>query len=289
MLDAIQQKELDRWKNNDWIPEEEDSSDYISYDKIVAICGSGRSGTTLLRVMLDTHQEIASGPESLLFLPVSISIGDLAEKFNLNEGFLTNLKEECESRAEFIDRFKELYLVEANKSIWADKTSRNIHRIGYILTHFPNAKIIHVVRNGKDTICSLRRHRKRKLEGGEIKLTGYTMPLENCVQRWVNAIADTLPFRDYLNYYEVKYEDLVEQPKRTLQSVCRAIGVDYVSDMLNFHKVPRNFRHFIQNIEATKPIFISSIGRWKKELSHQERDYVETQIEEFERILGYAQ
>ena len=80
VVDNHQIEELKRWQLLDFVPEPEE--DYVFEAPIVIVCGCGRSGTTLTRVMLDSHPQLYSGPESLLFLPVPIDTADLAYKFS---------------------------------------------------------------------------------------------------------------------------------------------------------------------------------------------------------------
>jgi hypothetical protein len=289
-MDKIQLDELARWKNQDFLIPEDQNSSYRSLSKIVIIGGCGRSGTTLLRVMLDSHSQIASGPESSLFLPVPITLEQLADKFDLKLSALESLFRVALSKEEFIDKFQQLYLRNTNKQIWADKTARNIHRLDYIFTHFPNAKVIHMVRDGRDTICSLLTHRKRRVVDGKIELTGYIMPLQDSIDRWLFAVEDGLKFRGHTNYLEVRYENLVQEPKTTLKQVCDFVGVLFEEPMLNYYTVntpSRDFMKFPQNIEATKPISTSSIERWKRELNEEDLQQVNMQIYSCLQKLNY--
>src|SRR3989344_3879890 len=215
-IDSVQKKELRRWRNLDW-PEkfEDDDIDFVSQRKIVMIGGCGRSGSTILRVMLDTHSQIASGPESLLFLPVPINPEDLESRFEISSKRLREWARKY-GRWEFIIRFQKVYLAKRKRSLWADKTSRNVHRFGAILRHFPNAKLLHIVRDARDVVASLRTHPKRRIVDGKIEETGIVNPFEDCLERWLCAISDGFKYRDHSNYLEVRYEDLVSETESTL-------------------------------------------------------------------------
>jgi hypothetical protein len=60
IVDDAQIEELRRWQLLDFVAEPDD--DYISDSLIVTVCGCGRSGTTLTRVMLDSHPALFAGP-----------------------------------------------------------------------------------------------------------------------------------------------------------------------------------------------------------------------------------
>lgn len=289
--DPDQQEELDRWQCKDFKSRYEDASDFVSNKTIFVICGCGRSGTSLLRVMLDTHSLLACGPECLLFLPTPINLDGLHAKFELPIKQLRSWKRTCETRIEFIFRFQEAYLSMRERNIWGDKTSRNIHRLEQIWKHFPNAKVIHVVRDPRDVVRSLKTHRKRKVVDGQIVPTGWIQPLDDCIDRWLRAMNDALPFRGTPNYMEMKYEDLVFDTIPTLTRVCRHIGVHFEEQMLEFHKVTSKSRDatlFPQNIEATQPLSTASVGKWKEELINEEVEEVVRCTHDYMTKLDYV-
>lgn len=240
--------------------------------------------------MLDTHSLLACGPESLLFLPVPIKPEELQEKFEIPLKDLRSWKRQCRSRSEFTVRFQEAYLSLRARSIWGDKTSRNIHRLEQIWRHFPNAKVIHVVRDARDVVRSLKTHRKRKVVQGQIVPTGWIQPLDDCIDRWLRAMQDAWPHRDHPNYVEMKYEDLVFDTIPTLTRVCRHIGVHFEEQMLMYHTVTgrsRDAQLFPQNIEATQPLSTASIGKWKEELTDEEAKEVARRTRDYMTHLSY--
>lgn len=289
-IEFAQQKELRRWKNLDWLKKfKDDDIDFVSKEKIVIICGCGRSGSTILRVMLDTHSQVACGPESLLFLPVLINPEDLEFKFEIPQRILKEWAKKY-NQWEFIIHFIREYLRRRKRKIWADKTSRNVHRFGEILTHFPNAKLLHIVRDARDVIASLRTHPKRRVVNGKIEETGIVHPFEACLERWLFAISDGFKFRDHPNYLEVRYEDLVNETESTLKKACRHISIEFEPNMLKFYQEKGGSRDplkFPQNIEATLPIFHSSIGRWKQDLTPKEAKTVVKRVGLYLKQLGY--
>jgi len=150
-------------------------SAYISEAEPVFIVGCGRSGTTLLRMMLDMHRDICCGPETWLFLQdgeegnpyertycaaLSISLGiPFARLWEQNNSGI--------SRAQIAESALSLFAEKEKKPRWAEKTPLHVHRIDYILTHFPKAKIVHILRDGRDVICSLVTHPKFIVDGAQ--------------------------------------------------------------------------------------------------------------------------
>ncbi|MEN9582305.1 MAG: hypothetical protein RL641_259 [Candidatus Parcubacteria bacterium] len=280
-----------KWLNQDWDDLNTfEQSTFVSDKPLVIIGGCARSGTTLMRVILDSHSMLHSGPHTNLFVPIKIDPSALAFQSGVSFEVIKRLLTLYKDRAEFISYFIDAALPLYNKKLFCDKTARNILTVDWIMKHFPNAKIIHVVRDGLDVVCSLRTHRKRKVVAGSIINTGIRMPLELCVERWVNTMESALKYRDYENYYEVKYETLVTKTEPTLIGVCTFLNITYDPRMLRYFEFQGSTRDplkFIQNIEATFPIFTTSIGRWKKELSPHELDFVLPKIQKLRNTFGY--
>ena len=270
--------------------------DYVSKETPIIIGGCGRSGTTLMRVILDSHSQIACGPESNVFPspnrlnPGSPGAEKLAKKFDLSSSEMRRLLESSATRAEFAERFFAAYRDQAGKPLWADKTPRNVQVMPYILEHFPEARFVHVIRDGRDVVCSLRTHpRHRVIDGQIVKLDTWN-PIEDCVARWVKDVGDGLAYRGDPRYYELKYEDLVTDTEGTLRGLFEFLQLDWEPAVMSFHEVQSSSRDpvkFAQNPEATKPLQSSSIGRWKKDLTGDDLDYVLREAGLLLRTLGY--
>ena len=288
IVDDAQIEELRRWQLLDFVAEPED--DYISDSPIVTVCGCGRSGTTLTRVMLDSHPALFAGPELLLFLPSPIDPTDLAFKFDIDHAEIEDMLRRTTGRAQFIDMFQRRLLSASGKAIWVDKTARNVHRLDYILTHFPRAKVVHVVRDPRDVVASLKTHKKRKIKDGALVPTGYCMPVDLCIDRWQLAIEHALARRDCANYHEVRYESLVLETERTLRALCEFLEVDFDDRMLQFHlsaAPTRDYRKFPQNVEATQPLSASAIGRYRTTLTQAEIAETERRLGGYMDMFGY--
>lgn len=288
IVDEQQTEELRRWSLLDFCAEDKES--FVSDRRLVVVCGCGRSGTTLVRVILDTHPELFAGPEALLFLPVAIDTGDLARKFGLGRPELEAMRGQTGSRARFIERFQDELLRVSGKRLWVDKTARNVHRLDYILQHFPRTRVIHVVRDPRDVVASLKTHKKRKVVDGQIVPTGYCMPVNLCIDRWELALKDALPHLGSDNVHTVRYEDIVCDTERSVRDLCRFVGVDYDPGMLEFWRSTaptRDYRNFPQNIEATKPISPASIGRYRHTFTAAEIELVEERLADPMQEFGY--
>jgi hypothetical protein len=207
------------------------------------IVGMTRSGTTLLRLMLDAHPDMTIPPETH-FIP------DLIGAFNKGEDtpeavlpiFTDNRRwgdfglSEKEMRKALegiapLDKpafparaFYQLYAKKQGKERWGDKTPgyatklRRIHRI------LREARFIHMIRDGRDVALSL-----------EQRQAGMTT--EQVARRWRHRINRTRRAAEHVPHYiEVRYEDLITKPEATLERICQFIELEYHPRMLEYHR-----------------------------------------------------
>jgi hypothetical protein len=266
-------------------------SGYTSTASPIIVGGCGRSGTTLMRVILDTHPRICCGPESHLFLPHLPASAKLARRFGLSEGNVAALVATSASQAEFIDRFFAHYAETREKPRWAEKTPRNVLHLDYLFEHFPNARFVHMVRDGRDTVCSLRTHPRHKVVDGQLVELNTRHPIRPCVDRWVTDVRAGLAFRGDPRYIEVRYEALVQQPRETLLRVFEFLGETFDERVLDYQReksLSRDSVHFPQNPEATQAMYTRAVARWRRDLTEDEIALVKREAGPLLIELGYA-
>jgi hypothetical protein len=264
---------------------------YASDARPIVIGGCGRSGTTLLRVMLDSHPRICCGVESKLFLPRSIKPRVLERKFDLSAADIGRLLDESRSQAEFIDRFFAAYCRHAGKPRWAEKTPDNVRVIDYVLAHFPRARFVHVLRDGRDTVCSLRTHPSHLVVGGRRVPLRTRKPLDQCIDRWVTTVTMGLAHRGDPRYHEVRYEDLAASPDATLRTLLGRLDEPWDPAVLEFHARRDGSREELRNPlhpGIHRPVSPRSVGRWRSELTRGEADRFKSRAGDLLLRLGYA-
>ncbi len=270
------------------------SQPYTSTAAPIIVGGCGRSGTTLMRVILDSHKNICCGPESGLFLhgaQKTLNVERLAFGFDLPAGQIGRLQKTSGSLAQFIDQFFSTYSVASGKSRWAEKTPKNVTVIPYIFEHFPSARFIHMIRDGRDTACSLRTHPRYKVVDGQLTPTNIRNPWIECVSRWVEDVRSGLKWRNDARYIEIRYEDLVMQPEHELRKLMAFLDEPWDEDMLKFYEksgVSRDVTKFPQNPEATEPIYNSSVNKWRTEMTIEESNVFKKRAGDLLVTLGYA-
>jgi hypothetical protein len=249
-------------------------SHYVSSARHIVVGGCGRSGTTLARVILDSHPHICCGPESKIFLPRRIRPHKLRDRFKLDGAPFDAVYAASRSRAEFIDRFAALCCTTSGKQRWAEKTPDNVLNLGYIFSRFPETRFVHLLRDGRDVACSLRTHPRHKVVRGKLVKLNTWRPMEECVTRWRDSLAALKPYLADPRVHTVKYEDLVSEPRATVARMLEFLGEPWDERVLAHSQAESRYRDattFPQNPEALKPIEAKSMRRWKRDMSAEDR------------------
>ena len=247
----------------------------------VVIGGCGSSGTTLLRKMLDRHPEVSCGDESTVFLKRMSSAGDIAQRYGFEPAQVEAWRRESCTRAEFIERFQAACLARSGKRVWAEKTPENIRAFPWAARQFPQARLVHVIRDGRDVACSLRQAAWMPLE----KMTGGAArsspeALDACVRYWAERARFGRALRDRPGYFEIRYEDLVYDPRAAMGGLLRFLGLDWDERVLQASAS--------STAREEGPVTAASIGRWRREFGAREAAVVEDRVGPLLRELGYA-
>lgn len=269
----------DRWVGWSWLLKESLLPTWRSENAPILVGGCGRSGTTLVQVMLDAHPDLCCVRESSILQPGKLDTAKLAARIGLPVDRLRALADSSARHGEFVERVFEEYCQVVGKPRWADKSPRNVRRLKTIYKHFPRARFVHLIRDGRDTACSLRTHpRFRRLEGPDSPLVELDTwkPMEDCARRWVEDVSAGLAWRGHPGYTELRYEDLATDPEGSLRRIFDFLGVRWAPEVLDYHtKGERSGK----DPGFEKPVFTSSIGRWRKHMSSED-------VRTFKRIAG---
>jgi hypothetical protein len=211
------------------------------------VIGAGRSGTTLLRMMLDAHPELAIPPETR-FVPRLIAAcrrgdADADDVAALLESERNWADFGLESRA-VADRLRHLaqitpaeavraffcaYAERFGKSRWGDKTPTYGMRMPMIAAAVPEARFVQVIRDPRDVAASWKRFRALR---GDDPLTA-----AHWAEVWMATVVETRVKAARVDHYlELRYEDLIESPERTLRRVCEFLALPFDPAMLAYHE-----------------------------------------------------
>jgi protein-tyrosine sulfotransferase len=252
----------------------------ISDSAPIVIGGSERSGTTLFRVLLGRHPEIVCGRESTVFLRRISGPQEIGRRFDFDPGVIEQWQRESRSQVEFIERFRAAVLASEGKPIWADKTPPNVSRFRYIRRHFPRARLIHIIRDGRDVVCSLRSQSWARVRGHD---RSSPEALRICADHWASRVNSGRQLLGDSGFLEIRYEELVKHPEHVLRRVTDFLGVEWCEEML----VPERQGDDEYELRARSEISESSIGRWRQELSASELELLDRRIGPLLLELGY--
>jgi hypothetical protein len=223
----------------------------------IFIVGCGHSGTSLLLVILGAHSKIFAVPhESRIAAHCSWR-------------FLAGMR-----------RFNR-WAVAHGKTRWVEKTPKHIMHIENILKHRPNARILLIIRDGRDVACSLQK-RHGSLEFG--------------IRQWVQRNTEGKKYWNHPNVYVVKYETLISDFEKTMREVLTFLGEEYEPAIKDYYKSPqkiekpasegKNHGNF-ESWKVNQPVF-DTRGKWKN-LSATDQALIHEIGGELLAELGYTQ
>jgi hypothetical protein len=182
-----------------------------SADRPIFIIGCARSGTTLVRLILDSHPNISAGAETK-FLP---ELGEMVERARLDGKFDVTRPYVLELMRGFYGRLQADYMLRRGKRRWAEKTPGYTLHLPLIEELYPDAQYVHVIRDGRDVVAS---HRDR---------WGYRAALGTALRKWRRYVTVARRFGRRLppdRYHEVRYEDLVADPEKAARELLAFLG-----------------------------------------------------------------
>jgi hypothetical protein len=214
-----------------------------------------RSGSTLLRTLLDSHPAIACGPETpWLAAHQPSSVGALHQFLADNSlGYCKNFRMPRQiitsAVRQFVASLMDAYATEKGKRRWAEKTPNNVMYLEFLLELFPDAKFIHLVRDGLDSAIS-NSIMAPYLQGVSSlfenhMLLGPDCALENNLfnailrwNLWNRRIDESTAGKTRIR---IHYENLVRDPRSTLSAVFDFIEEPFDERVMDYAKSEHEF------------------------------------------------
>ncbi|HZZ95881.1 MAG TPA: sulfotransferase [Jatrophihabitantaceae bacterium] len=203
--------------------------------KPVFILSSIRSGSTLLRVMLNSHSQI--------YAPHELHLTGI--KVNMSSKYVKSAMQELGLSAETLqfllwDRLLQRELMRNNKQLLVNKTPSDALMWRRIIRCWPDVRFIYLLRHPAAVTDSWQRARQdwTRDEVGED------------VKRYMVAVEEARSQRGGLT---VKYEDVTTDPEREMRRICKFIGVAYEPAMVDYGR-------------ADHGSFRAGLGDWSKNI-----------------------
>jgi hypothetical protein len=263
------------------------------------IYGSGRNGSTLLASLLNCNENISIPPEQYV-MPYAIMDWKLNKfqsynkfinnilrslsiksktsnwKFDINNvrQKLLNIPKKQQSLSFIFDCIYNNYDKSKN-SIWGDKTPMNTHFSKYIFSVFPDANYIFLIRDPRDVVLSY-----SKMKNHPASKKSYA------IWKWNDSIKSYDFLSKKNNVLIVKYENLVSDTENELERISKYLKVPIkFNSKFTFESLGVSEQKHHQNLK--NPINISSIGKWKNELSENDVSFIVKYTKDNMERFGY--
>jgi len=216
-------------------------------DNPVFIVGAPRSGTTLLRSIIDAHPNICCPTwETGVFICFDALLKNTnqerGEEFNFCSLDRQNVIGWIRGS---IEELMNQFLRRAQKQRWGEKTPAHVFHIDLIHEVFPRAQFVHIIRNGWDVVRSLQ------------SMPFGTQSIRWSTSRWLDSVnagrSAGLKMGSAL-YHEVRYEDLTAESEQTIVEICKFLGETAHPNMLAFHQAENNSWGLQQPALQSRPL-----------------------------------
>ena len=267
-------------------------------------------------MMLDAHPQLAIPPETGFVLPLArrrwswpsgvgrarflrhVTTAPCWPDFHLERDHLHAAVDALPrfTLAAGVRTFYELYAARFGKSRWGDKTPLYGPAIGAIGALLPEARFVHIIRDGRDVAVSLRP-----------LWFAPASDMPTLARYWTGLIARTRRAATRVPHYlEVRYESLVAEPAPVLQRICAFLDLEFDAQLLTYHTRARGrldehearlagdggvlvskAARLAQQQRTAQPPDRSRVHRWRDELDETECDQFERHAGVWLETLGY--
>ena len=271
------------------------------------IMGSGRSGTTVLRKLLQQNPQVIIPPESGDLLRKSIKayikfnsnswtrlVDDIVKMWEDNSEFkywgiegriprdsLKHLPGPKRTLESIINHIYFIYACQHKPlaTMWGDKTPYATYGLPWIRKLYPDGYVIHMLRDGRDVISSCLKHNICK-------------SVQEASARWNQTVDILSKQHSNMKLITVRYEDLVSDTQSQLRRLEQFLNLDHGHYREYLTNNPNDIYlgddHFLHHANLSRPIFTESIGSWKNALSTREIELMTRLISPNLKKLGYA-
>lgn len=266
----------------------------------IFIAGADRSGTTLTYAILVSHPSFAIvHPSPDLWTFFYKQYGDLSKSKNFERCLeqllkykpVYNLKpdpkrirkefwEGSPTYARLFALFQEHFAEQVGKPRWGDKTSYIERYTDPIIDAYPQAKILHLIRDPRDRYASA----ITRWPDSKGRVGGATA-------RWIYSVhLGQRNLKKYPDHYKIiLYENLIAEPEKEVREICEFLGEQYDPLMLTLHgaeKFVERGGNSSYNSHKSK-ISTASIGRFRKVISQRDIAFIQKYAKNEMLALGY--
>jgi hypothetical protein len=287
-------------------------------ERACLIAGQGKSGTTLLLALLDSHPQLLPFPEETAYFPTVLTKYRDAGR----EVQIRHILEASEARLLFsrdargggrdysafpVSTMRDTFLeaarapANANRDLlailmaayaqttgtdpgqivrWIEKTPANRNHLQPILARFPNAKIILTLRDPRGVFdARLQRERAKKIP---------RLSLIDNIRNWRTAARNALAYTNHPAFHLVRFEDLLVHPEPAMRALAHFLEIDFTPALLEPTKAGTPWRGNSASKALFRGIDPAPVDRWRRSLKPVEIAWIERHCGDLMERLGYA-
>jgi tetratricopeptide (TPR) repeat protein len=217
----------------------------------IFVVGMPRSGTSLVHQIIDSHNEVHGVGE---LNNLNKFVIPLLKKYNIDDDEGFSQKDLLSVHNKY---FKALPISGIEKKIIVDKMPLNFRHIGFILTSFPDAKIIHMNRDSMATCWSIYKYEfnGNAYSFDQKDIAIYYGLYKNLMQFWNNLFPDRI--------HEVSYENLTSNQEEETRKLLDYCDLNWDKNCLNFH-TNKTAVKTTSSMQVRKKMYQGSSEVWKK-------------------------
>jgi Sulfotransferase family len=238
------------------------------------------SGSTLIRLILDSHERIGIPQETGFmrayqahqFIPLKWSGRNWARRMGWSR------EELDEELAAFYDRIFSRYIERQGKQRWGDKTPLHTWHIDGLARLYPDAQFIAMLRHPGGSVGSNMHRFGHPFNRSVIHVDRY----DREIARQATVYAD--------RFVIVRYEDLVLRPEPLLRELLDWLGEPWSDNVLQHHEVQtaRGGRLVVEGTNRIDdPIDVSRVAKWHKRMSEPHRRTLTARLGRLSEFYGY--
>ena len=272
----------------------------------IFVVGASRSGTTLLRLILNAHPSIAMPDELSYFTlfkrvptPWNTTLdprlyGTLIDRFLAqNEPVLSGV-DLGQLRIAMMEgpptirtpyaKALDAWAAAEGKPCWGEKTPHNVFYVPELYAMFPEARFVHMVRDPRAVVHSMNNF--RRCSSNTVANAGNWRTF---MERGAAVLERTVPASQRTTLH---FEALTSTPEPVLLQLCNFLQIPFNPDMLAFHERAGDYMHPVYTKlggaqTVTKPINTKTKARWQTEMASIDVATVEYMCGTWMNVYGY--
>jgi hypothetical protein len=195
---------------------------------------------------------------------------------------------QCLTYSAFVTAIFDAYGERQHKKLVGDKTPAYVRSIPDLHGLFPEAKFVHIIRDGRDVALSLINWAKSPRVVGERFATWFEDPVSTAALYWEWSVRlGRETGLDLQNlYHEVRYESLVDQAAETSAELCQFLELPYDPAMIRFHVGRTVSEPGLDAKHAWLPV-TAGLRDWRRDMRHEDVERFEASAGELLDELGY--